>query len=75
MEELKRFLVSEEERKILVDYTKKAIDFANRISCKNLVFGCPKNRVSKNENNNDIAISFFRELGEYAKLKNTVLVY
>lgn len=63
---------SEEERKILSDYTKKAIDFANNIGCKNLVFGCPKNRVSQNKNDMDIAISFLRELGEYSKLKNTV---
>jgi sugar phosphate isomerase/epimerase len=64
---------SEEEREALIDYTKKAIDFANIIDCKNLVFGCPKNRVSKNENDMDIAISFFKELGEYAELNNTVL--
>ena len=64
---------SEEERKILEYYTKKAINFANSIGCKNLVFGCPKNRVSQNENDIDISISFFRELGEYAKLNNTVL--
>lgn len=64
---------SEEERKKLGNYTKKAIDFANSIGCKNLVFGCPKNRVSKNENDMDVAIPFFKELGEYAKLNNTVL--
>lgn len=64
---------SKEERQVLVDYTKKATDFANIIDCRNLVFGCPKNRVSENENDMNIAISFFRELGEYAKLKNTVL--
>ena len=34
----------------LVDYTKKAIDFAASIKCSNLVFGCPKNRnmIDKN---------------------------
>lgn len=63
----------EEERLVLLDYTKKAIDFASIIGCKNLVFGCPKNRVSQNENDMDIAILFFKELGAYAKHKNTVL--
>lgn len=64
---------SEEERIKLLDYTKKAIDFANVINCNNLVMGCPKNRIIKKEDDKDIAISFFYELGEYAKLKNTVL--
>lgn len=64
---------SNKERKVLIDYTKKAINFANSVNCKNLVFGCPKNRVSKNENDMEIAVSFFKELGEYAKEKNTVI--
>lgn len=64
---------SQEERKILIDYTKKAIDFASSINCRNLVFGCPKNRVISNENDIDIAISFFEELGRYANSKNTIL--
>lgn len=64
---------SQEERKILIDYAKKAIDFASLIKCRNLVFGCPKNRVINNEKDIDIAISFFKELGEYANSKNTVL--
>lgn len=64
---------SEKERQILLDYTKKAINFASSIGCKNLVFGCPRNRVSQNENDINTAISFFSELGEYAKLNNTIL--
>lgn len=64
---------SEEERQVLIDYTKKAIDFANAIGCKNIVFGCPKNRVSQNKSDIDIAISFFKELGEYAELKGAIL--
>lgn len=64
---------SKEERLELLEYTKKAIDFANTIGCKNLVLGCPRNRVIKDNDDRDIAISFFYELGEYAKLKNTTL--
>lgn len=64
---------SKEERQALINYSKKAIDFAEVIKCKNIVFGCPKNRVSQSENDMEIAVSFFKELGEYAEAKNTVL--
>ena len=39
-----KIFASAEDRQILINYTKKAIDFASAIGCKNLVFGCPKNR-------------------------------
>jgi len=68
-----RLFASEEERAILVEYTKKAIDFAKAISCRNLVFGSPKNRVIDNMNQYPHAIDFFRELGDYAWNNNTVL--
>lgn len=64
---------TEQEKKELLSYTKKAIDFANAINCNNVVMGCPKNRIIKKEEDKDIALSFFYELGEYAKVKNTVL--
>lgn len=35
---------TKEERKALAEYTKKAIDFAEAVGCRNLVFGCPRNR-------------------------------
>lgn len=61
------------ERQQLIDYTKKAIDFASALECHNLVFGCPKNRVIASIGDYDIALEFFFELGEYAAQKNTVL--
>lgn len=64
---------SAEERKALLDYTKKAIDFAAVIGCENLVFGCPRNRAYANGTDIKMAIPFFEELGEYAYNKNTVL--
>ena len=68
---------TEEERKILLDYTKSAIDFASVIDCKNLVFGCPKNRCIPEdgsfENCNKIAIDFFKQLGDYAFSKETCI--
>lgn len=65
---------SKEERKVLIDYTKKAIDFAEAIGCKNLVFGNPKNRDTDNvQGNYPTAIEFFREIGDYALEHGTVV--
>ena len=64
---------SEKEQKILFDYTKKAIDFAHVLSCRNLVFGCPKNRSYTYKDMSPNEISFFRELGNYAYINKTVL--
>lgn len=63
---------SEEERKSISDYVKKSIDFAQSIGCKNLVFGSPKNRII-GENQDEVAIDFFKELGNYATSKDTIL--
>ena len=57
---------SESERKALLAYTKQAIDFAEAISCRNLVFGCPKNRVIGDKDEWQTGVMFFRELAEYA---------
>lgn len=62
-----------QERQALMEYTKKAIDFANVMQCNNLVFGCPKNRIIGNKSQYGIAVDFFAELGEYASVKNTVV--
>jgi len=64
---------TKEERQYLIDYTKRAIDFACAIGCKNLVFGCPKNRSINNESDYKIAINFFQRLGYYAYLKGTAI--
>ena len=68
-----RVFGSKEERNALLEYTKKAIDFASTIRCKNLVFGCPRNRVIPQDGNVQIAIDFFKELGDYAYERNTVI--
>lgn len=64
---------SREERSALVEYTKKAILFAQAIGCKNLVFGCPRNRTKPKKADENIAIEFFREIGDYAFAHNTVV--
>lgn len=64
---------TEAERQLLLAYTKKAIDFAASIGCKNLVFGCPVNRFLPDNTNPEIAINFFKELGDYASEKGTII--
>ncbi len=64
---------TERERDILLSYTKDAINFAQQIGCRNLVFGCPRNRNMPNGADAETAIVFFRELGNYALEHNTVL--
>lgn len=63
----------EAERQELLDYTKQAIVFAQRAGAGNLVFGSPKNRVMPENACLEQAVSFFKELGDYAFLYNTVL--
>jgi sugar phosphate isomerase/epimerase len=64
---------AKEERQEIFEYTKRAIDFANVIDCKNLVFGCPSNRSVPEGVSTDVAIEFFYDLGEYALKQNTVI--
>lgn len=61
------------ERQILIDYTRRAIDFAVAINCKNLVFGCPRNRNAPAGVDLKIGIPFFKELGDYAASKDVVI--
>lgn len=62
---------SETERAVLKKYIEKAIDFASVLGCENLVFGSPKNRVI-GEGQEQIAIDYFSDIGEYAAQNNTV---
>lgn len=64
---------SETERQTLLDYTKMAIDFAEALDCKNLVFGCPKNRMRPEHVSEDIALAFFAEIGDYAAKHGTCI--
>jgi len=62
-----------QERKVLLAYTKQAIDFARELECGNLVFGCPKNRNTHSKEDFEIGIEFFSELADYAVSKDTVI--
>ncbi len=67
----------EEDRKVLLGYTKKAIDFAAAVGCRNLVFGCPGNRAvpdgMSTEEAKRIAGGFFRDIGSYAEPNGIVI--
>lgn len=64
---------TDQERAVLVEYTKKAIDFAVAIGCGNLVFGCPRNRAIPEGADEKVAVDFFKEIGDYAAEKGTVI--
>lgn len=68
-----RLFGSDEERKELMHYLNKAVDFAENIGCRNLVFGSPQNRNIEKESDYDIAVAFFSEIGEYAAQHGTVI--
>lgn len=58
----------------LVAVTKQAIDLADKINCRNIVFGSPKNRNMPDPANDiEIAKQFFREIAEYAETKQVVI--
>lgn len=62
-----------ENKNELIIHLKKVIDKAIENNIKILVFGCPRNRkiISNNkEENENIFINFFRELGEYCLNKD-----
>ncbi|MBP0979939.1 MAG: sugar phosphate isomerase/epimerase [Oscillospiraceae bacterium] len=67
---------TDEDRAYLLDYTKKAILFAESMGIRNLVFGCPRNRNMPEGDEKqfmEIAKAFFKELGDFAWEHNTVL--
>lgn len=57
----------------LLEYTRQVIDLASKIGCHNIVFGCPKNRILPEGQTSENAVNFFKELGDYAETKNTIL--
>ena len=64
-------------RQRLVDYTKKAIDFACMLGCSNIVFGCPQNRTVPSDITPNqylpIAYDFFNQIGDYASACRTYI--
>lgn len=63
------------ERNALIDYTKQAIDFAVAVNCKNLVFGCPKNRIMPDGTDASVALDFFETIADYAGKNGVVIAF
>lgn len=61
------------EREKLLAYTRQAVDFATACNCRNLVFGCPNNRIMPEGAAIEDAISFFSTLGTYAGKHDCVI--
>ncbi len=64
-----KLFADDTQRRTLLDYTKKAVDFAVAAGCANLVFGSPKNRVLPDDGSREArqqGIRFFKEIGDYA---------
>lgn len=69
-----RIFYGEEERMALLEYLKKAIYYASEIGCRNVVFGCPRNRnIIDMENQYQIGVEFFKSAAEFADKKNVHL--
>lgn len=69
-----RMFGTPEERNALLDYTRRAIVFAETVGCRNLVFGNPKNRDTDNPASvAGVAAGFFREIGDFAAARHTVV--
>ncbi|MGM0607253.1 MAG: sugar phosphate isomerase/epimerase family protein [Candidatus Muiribacteriota bacterium] len=61
---------SNSERKFLLNYSKKAIDFASHAGAHNIVLGSPANRYMYDKSQFEMASDFFNSLGEYALKRN-----
>lgn len=57
---------TEEERRILLEYTGRAILFASAVGSGNIVFGCPRNRCINSVGDEEKGVRFFREIAGYA---------
>lgn len=62
-----------QERAALVNYTAQAADFAAAAGCKNLVFGCPRNRNQPEDADLALADEFFLQAAEAVQQRGCVL--
>lgn len=68
-----RIAGSPEERAALYEYTKQAIDFAAACGCRNLVFGCPKNRTISKEADISVNEQFLWDIAQAADMRRVVI--
>lgn len=68
-----KIVASEESRRVLLEYTKKALCFAEKIGCGNLVFGCPRNRSFETEDDIPVLEEFLLRCAESAAEHGAVI--
>lgn len=61
------------ERTALYEYTEWALDFAAACGCRNLVFGCPKNRMILKEVDISINEQFLWDIAQAADMRHVVI--
>lgn len=70
---MQRIAGSLKERATLYEYTKQAIDFAAACGCRNLVFGCPKNRTISTEADVLVNEQFLWDIAQAADMCHVVI--
>lgn len=70
-----RVFGSEQERAALIDYTKRAVDFACAVGCSNLVLGSPKNRNIDDISQLPTAAEFLNKIADYAAGNGCVIAF
>lgn len=68
-----RIAESPAERAALYEYTRQAIDFAVACGCRNLVFGCPKNRTISKEADISVNEQFLWDIAQAAAMRHVVI--
>ena len=61
-----RIAGTSQERRELLEYTRKALRFADAVSCRNIVFGCPKNRNMNTPNDEALILQFLLDIADEA---------
>ena len=62
-----RIAGSERERLELMEHTRKALRFADALSCRNVVFGCPKNRRTEKPGDYETVARFMADIADEAE--------
>lgn len=73
LEERNGYLAIVKNARCFVGYTRKAINFAEVIGCRDLVLGCPRNRNILKDTDLEIEVRFLRKIGDHAAKCGTII--
>ncbi len=68
-----RIVDSEDSRRALFKYTEKALRFADAVGCRNLVFGCPRNRSYDKPEDIPVLENFLLRCADKAAMHEAVI--